>query len=141
MILPAAVFMNLGDCDGCCGNRDCGKSCAMLGSVVAALIGLAGASYCFVVSALTLTEGPYCRTSGDWGYPFANQSGKYLTERSTWSLCQEPAHVVEWNVTLFSILLALSGVEVLVCGMQVINGLLGGLCRACYHRSHYSLNA
>ncbi|KAL4608194.1 transmembrane 4 L6 family member 1-like [Arapaima gigas] len=141
MVFPAAAFMNLGDCDGCCGSQVYGKSCVMLSSVVAALMGLAGSSYCFVTSALALTEGPYCNTTAGWQSPFANQSGAYLTDRSQWSVCQEPLHVVEWNVGLFSVLLALSGVEALICAVQVISGLLGGLCRACCHRNHYSLNA
>lgn len=40
----------------------------------------------------------------DHFFPFS-----FLTDSSTWSQCLEPAHVVEWNIILFSILIALSG--------------------------------
>lgn len=56
---------------------------------------------------------------------------RYLLDRSTWSQCLEPQHVVEWNVSLFSILLALGGIEFILCLIQVINGLLGGICGYC----------
>ncbi|KAG7456917.1 hypothetical protein MATL_G00240980 [Megalops atlanticus] len=141
MFLPAFVFMNIGDCGGCCGNEGCGKSCAMLGSVLAALIGLAGSGYCFIISALALAQGPRCLTFLGWDYPFANGNGKYLTDHDTWSACLEPAHVVEWNITLWSILLALSGLEVIICAIQVINGLLGCLCGSCCNSEDYSMNA
>ncbi|XP_069583721.1 transmembrane 4 L6 family member 1 [Ranitomeya imitator] len=133
MLLPAFVFIGLEeeDCCGCCGHRTCGRSCAMLGSVVAALIGVAGAGYCVIISALGLTEGPLCLSNGVWTYPFAGSNSNYLADHSTWSQCTEPTNVVVWNVTLFSILLGLSGIEVILCVIQVINGLIGGICGAC----------
>ncbi|XP_069831483.1 transmembrane 4 L6 family member 1-like [Dendropsophus ebraccatus] len=133
MLIPAFVFLGLEDedCCGCCGNRNCGRSCAMLGSVVAALIGIVGAGYCLIISALGLAEGPYCLNNGQWTYPFRNTNAQYLAEHSTWSQCTEPKNVVVWNVTLFSILLGLSGLEIILCLIQVINGLIGGICGAC----------
>ncbi|XP_073437179.1 transmembrane 4 L6 family member 1 isoform X3 [Dendrobates tinctorius] len=133
MLLPAFVFIGLEeeDCCGCCGHKTCGRSCAMLGSVVAALIGVAGAGYCVIISALGLSEGPLCLSNGDWVYPFAGSNANYLADHSTWSQCTEPTNVVVWNVTLFSILLGLSGIEVILCVFQVINGLIGGICGAC----------
>lgn len=56
---------------------------------------------------------------------------RYLLDTSTWSQCIEPRHVVEWNVSLFSILLALGGIEFILCLIQVINGMLGGICGYC----------
>ena len=56
---------------------------------------------------------------------------RYLLDRSTWSQCIEPKHVVEWNASLFSILLALGGIEFILCLIQVINGVLGGICGYC----------
>ncbi|XP_068135331.1 transmembrane 4 L6 family member 1-like [Hyperolius riggenbachi] len=133
VLLPAFVFLGLEeeDCCGCCGNRTCGRSCAMLGSVVAALIGIAGAGYCLIIAALALAEGPYCETSTGWTYPFQNTSFNYLSDHSTWSQCTAPPRVVTWNVTLFSILLGLSGLEIILCLIQVLNGLLGGICICC----------
>lgn len=133
MLIPAFVCIGLEeeDCCGCCGNRNCGRSCAMLGSVVASLIGIAGAGYCLIISALGLAEGPLCLNNNQWTYPFANSNAHYLADHSTWSQCAEPSNVVVWNVTLFSILLGLSGIEIILCLIQVINGLIGGICGAC----------
>ncbi|XP_063772023.1 transmembrane 4 L6 family member 1 [Pseudophryne corroboree] len=133
MLLPAFVFMGLDgeDCCGCCGNITCGRSCAMLGSVVAAIIGVAGAGYCLIISALALAEGPSCLKDGNWNYIFENSSAHYLTDYSSWSQCEEPHNVVVWNVTLFSILLGLAAIEIILCVIQVINGLIGGICGAC----------
>ncbi|KAG8429010.1 hypothetical protein GDO86_018556, partial [Hymenochirus boettgeri] len=123
MLLPAGVFIGLEheDCCGCCGHETCGKSCAMLSSVLAALIGVAGSGYCVVISALGLVEGPYCYKDNQWVYPFQDTKGQYLTNYGSWSLCLEPENVVVWNVTLFSILLGLSAIEVILCLVQVIN--------------------
>ncbi|KAG9329715.1 hypothetical protein JZ751_022331, partial [Albula glossodonta] len=131
MFLPAAVFLNIGDCGGCSGYESCGKSCAMFVSVIAALIGVAGSGYCFIISALALAKGPYCLTSQGWLYPFQDGNGRYLTELGSWSTCMLPENVVVWNVTLFSILLCLSGLELIVCVMQALNGLLDCLCGHC----------
>ncbi|NP_001087352.1 transmembrane 4 L six family member 1 S homeolog [Xenopus laevis] len=130
MLLPAGVFIGLEheDCCGCCGHEKCGKSCAMLSSILAALIGVAGAGYCVVISALGLVEGPLCLNSGEWSYAFSGTNGQYLTNHQSWSTCSEPKNVVVWNVTLFSILLGLSGIQVILCLIQIINGLIGGIC-------------
>ncbi|KAM8922387.1 transmembrane 4 L6 family member 1 isoform 1-T1 [Lycaon pictus] len=107
----------------------------MLSSVLAALIGIAGSGYCVIVAALGLAEGPLCLNSlGQWNYTFANTDGQYLLDTSTWSQCVEPKHVVEWNVSLFSILLALGGIEFILCLIQIINGMIGGICGYCCSR-------
>ncbi|XP_040283964.1 transmembrane 4 L6 family member 1 [Bufo bufo] len=133
ILIPAFVCIGLEeeDCCGCCGNRNCGKSCAMLGSVAAALIGIIGAGYCVIISALALAKGPFCLANGTWTYPFEDSKAHYLADHSTWSQCEEPKNVVVWNVTLFSILLGLAGLEVILCVIQMINGLIGGICGAC----------
>ncbi|XP_024898273.1 transmembrane 4 L6 family member 1 isoform X2 [Pteropus alecto] len=134
IFLPAFVFIGLeqGDCCGCCGHENCGKRCVMLSSVLVALIGIAGSGYCVIVAALGLAEGPICLdSSNQWNYTFASTEGQYLLDRSTWSQCVEPKHVVEWNASLFSILLALGGIEFILCLIQVINGVLGGICGYC----------
>ncbi|XP_066203103.1 transmembrane 4 L6 family member 1 [Saccopteryx leptura] len=138
---PAFVFMGLeqGDCCGCCGNVDCGKRCAMLSSVVAALVGIAGSGYCVIVAALGLVAGPVCRDAyNQWNYTFGYTEGEYLFDKSMWSQCVEPKNGVEWNISLFSILLALGGFEFILCVVQVINGMLGGICGyCCTHHQQY----
>ncbi|XP_074154463.1 transmembrane 4 L6 family member 1 [Sminthopsis crassicaudata] len=137
ILLPAFVFIGLEeeDCCGCCGHENCGKSCAMLSSVMAALIGLAGSGYCVIVAALGLAEGPRCLDRhGEWNYTFAHTNGDYLVNPSQWSECIEPKNIVQWNVTLFSILLALGGIQFILCLIQVINGVLGGICGFCCSR-------
>ncbi|XP_064313838.1 transmembrane 4 L6 family member 1 isoform X2 [Phalacrocorax carbo] len=135
VLIPAAVLIGLhnDDCCGCFGHADCGKSCAMLSSVLAAFIGILGSGYCIIISALGLAHGPYCSThlERSWIYPFAESSGGYLFEYNKWSECKEPQNIVQWNVTLFSILLVLGGIEFILCFIQIINGILGGLCGLC----------
>nr|XP_023859241.1 LOW QUALITY PROTEIN: transmembrane 4 L6 family member 1-like [Salvelinus alpinus] len=115
----------------------------MCGSVTAALVGLAGSGYCFVISAMAMLAGPWCEcaTTLVWSYPFANDGGRYLFEQETWSQCSNPVSIVEWNVTLLSILLGLSGLEFIICFLQVINGLVTAVCRPCCYKQDYTLNA
>ncbi|KAM6224589.1 transmembrane 4 L6 family member 1 [Rhynchocyon petersi] len=141
IILAASVFIGLEheDCCGCCGYQNCGKRCVMLSSVLAAIMGLAGCGYCVVVAALALAEGPMCLNSnGQWNYTFANTEGQYLLNPSSWSQCVAPENIVEWNVTLFSVLLVLGGIEFILCLIQVINGMFGGICGyCCSHKQQY----
>ncbi|XP_021400608.2 transmembrane 4 L6 family member 1 isoform X2 [Lonchura striata] len=135
VLVPAAVLIGLHneDCCGCFGHEGCGKSCAMLSSVLAAFVGILGSGYCIIISALGLSQGPYCLThlERNWIYPFTDSSGGYLFEYNKWSECQEPQNIVQWNITLFSILLVLGGIEFILCFIQIINGILGGLYGLC----------
>ncbi|KAM5153388.1 transmembrane 4 L6 family member 18 isoform 4-T4 [Callospermophilus lateralis] len=72
--------------------------------------------------------GPYCRTLDGWEYAFEDTAGRFLTDSSMWSQCLEPTHVVEWNVILFSILIALSGLQVIVCLVRISIQLSKILC-------------
>ncbi|XP_036099603.1 transmembrane 4 L6 family member 1 [Molossus molossus] len=137
IFLPAFVFIALEQDEW--GRDNCGKRCAMLSSVLAALIGIVGSGYCAIGAALGLATGPLCLdSSNQWNYTFLDTGGQYLLDRSTWSECIEPKHAVEWNVSLFSILLALSGLEFVLCLVQVINGMLGGMCGyCCTHHQQY----
>lgn len=137
MLLPAFLFIGLEeeDCCGCCGYENYGKRCSMLSSVLAALIGITGSGYCVIVASLGLAEGPKCSdANGVWNYTFASTEGQYLLDSSMWSKCYEPKHIVEWHVTLFSILLAFAAIEFILCLIQVINGVLGGTCGYCCSR-------
>lgn len=60
---------------------------------------------------------------------FRNES--YLKDRGTWETCTEPKNVVEFNVGLFSTLLVTSAVQLVLCAVQMINGLFGCLCGTC----------
>ncbi|MGH0151597.1 UNVERIFIED_CONTAM: hypothetical protein FKN15_020759 [Acipenser sinensis] len=55
----------------------------------------------------------------------------YLADRDLWTLCEEPEHVMEFNVALFSVLIVAGATELLLCGFQVVNGLFGCLCGTC----------
>ncbi|ELK23591.1 Transmembrane 4 L6 family member 4 [Myotis davidii] len=55
----------------------------------------------------------------------------YLNDKALWSKCREPENVVSWNLTLFSILLIIAVFQMLLCTIQVVNGLLGTLCGDC----------
>lgn len=42
----------------------------MFSSIIFAAVGVLGAGYCFVVSAVALNRGPKCNDGKDWLYPF-----------------------------------------------------------------------
>ncbi|KAJ8418897.1 hypothetical protein AAFF_G00003960 [Aldrovandia affinis] len=93
MIFPALVFLGLknNDCCGCCGNESCGKRFAMFTSIIFAGVGVAGAGYSSVISAVAINHGPKCANATDsaaFGYPFEN--GDYLRNNTLWDLCVEP---------------------------------------------------
>ncbi|XP_015280183.1 PREDICTED: transmembrane 4 L6 family member 4 [Gekko japonicus] len=132
MVFPILVFFGLknNDCCGCCGNESCGKRFAMFTSVIFAGVGVLGAGYSFVLSAVALDRGPKCSVNnGNWTYPFKN--GNYLGNYSLWDDCTSPESVVPWNLTLFSLLLIMSGAQMVLCAIQAVNGLLGTLCGDC----------
>ncbi|XP_009502492.1 transmembrane 4 L6 family member 4 [Phalacrocorax carbo] len=131
MIFPALVFLGLknNDCCGCCGNESCGKRFAMFSSIIFAAIGFLGAGYCFILSAVALNRGPKCYTGREWTYPF--QDGDYLANHTMWNACESPENIVPWNLTLFSLLLIMSGIQAMLCGIQVVNGLFGTICGDC----------
>ncbi|XP_077573415.1 transmembrane 4 L6 family member 1 [Stigmatopora nigra] len=136
MLVPAITFITLGKCS-CCWN----ESFMMCGSVLAAMVGMIGASYCFIISGLALIQGPQCFTSYGWAYPFADQGGRYLLQSDAWSVCLQPMHIVEWNVTLLCVLLGLAVLEFILCLLQLGNGLVNAVCRPCCYKQEYSLNA
>lgn len=60
-----------------------------------------------------------------------SSNGSYLTNKELWTLCTEPENVVEFNVGLFSTLLTAAGVELVLCLIQMVNGLFGCICGTC----------
>lgn len=134
MIFPALVFLGLknNDCCGCCGNESCGRRFAMLSSILFAAVGVVGAGYSVIVSAVAINQGPQCEvntTGHQWEYPFINSD--YLSNKTAWAICKGPPNVVSWHLSLFSVLLVMGLIQMALCAVQVVNGLLGALCGDC----------
>ncbi|XP_038586326.1 transmembrane 4 L6 family member 5-like [Micropterus salmoides] len=132
MVLIPAIHIHLTSAKNCCANR-----CGMFLSIGFAAVGVAGAVYSLSVAALGLANGPTCFWSNEnnlipkWGTPFANSNGSYLTDKEMWKWCQVPKNVVEFNVGLFSTLLVAACIELVLCLIQMVNGLFGCLCGTC----------
>ncbi|TNN72483.1 Transmembrane 4 L6 family member 1 [Liparis tanakae] len=108
-----------------------GGGLMMFLSIAFAAVGVAGALYSFIVAVLGLQNGPLCKVLLFWVIPFKDSDPSYLTDHGKWSLCTEPKDVVQFNVGLFATLLATSGLQLVLCAVQVINGLFGCLCGTC----------
>uniref|UniRef100_UPI0037E953FD transmembrane 4 L6 family member 5 n=1 Tax=Semicossyphus pulcher TaxID=241346 RepID=UPI0037E953FD len=131
MVLIPAIHIHLTSAKNCCSNR-----CGMFLSIGFAAAGVVGAIYSLSVAALGLSNGPVClfidnHLAPQWGAPFANSNGSYLSDKELWSLCIEPDNVVEFNVGLFSTLLVAACLELVLCLIQMINGLFGCICGTC----------
>lgn len=137
LVMVPALMLLRGGGGGCCVHR-----CGMLFPMLLAIQGTMGAVYCVVISSLGLLSGPFCDTgSGNYTYPFRNDSleGNYLFNQPTWATCQEPEHIVLWNVVLFSILLGIGVVEAVLCLSQVISGLCDVYCGACIGKGQVNI--
>lgn len=55
----------------------------------------------------------------------------YLADYALWEKCTSPDNIVPWHLTLFSLLLVMSGIQGVLCGIQVVNGLFGTICGDC----------
>ncbi|XP_068600847.1 transmembrane 4 L6 family member 1 isoform X1 [Brachionichthys hirsutus] len=126
MVLLPALYIHLTGKDTCCGNR-----CGMFLSIVFAAVGVAGAFYSFGVAVLGLQNGPLCKVILVWTTPFKDGDHEYLTDDTWWGMCTEPKNIVQFNIGLFATLLATSSLQVILCAVQMINGLVGCLCGTC----------
>uniref|UniRef100_A0A672GGU5 Transmembrane 4 L6 family member 1-like n=1 Tax=Salarias fasciatus TaxID=181472 RepID=A0A672GGU5_SALFA len=116
MALIPAIHIHLTGTKTCCANR-----CGMFLSIGFAAAGVAGGVYSLAVAALGLANGPTC----------LGVSGSYLTDQSQWALCFEPKDVVQFNLALFSTLLVAAGLQIILCSIQMVNGLFGCICGTC----------
>ncbi|XP_014876611.1 transmembrane 4 L6 family member 4 [Poecilia latipinna] len=126
LVLIPALHIHLTGKQGCCGNR-----CGMFLSIAFAAVGVVGALYSFVVAVLGLQNGPLCKVVLVWSRPFKDSDTSYLTDSSKWWMCTEPENIVQFNIGLFSTLVVTSGLQIILCATQMINGLFGCLCGAC----------
>lgn len=102
----------------------------MLSSMLFAAVGVLGAGYSVIVSGVAINHGPTCKDSNQtWVTPFSN--GDYLSNKASWEICSEPKNVVSWHLSLFSVLLVIGLIQMVLCAVQVLNGLLGALCGDC----------
>ncbi|XP_061595860.1 transmembrane 4 L6 family member 4-like [Cololabis saira] len=125
--LIPALYIHLTGEDGCCANRF-----GMFFSVVFAAVGAAGAAYSFIVALLGFSEGPLCRIDDKkWDTPFKNGNLTYVSNHQMWATCLEPRNVVQFNMSLFLVLMGASCLQALLCASQVINGLAGCICGTC----------
>lgn len=60
-----------------------------------------------------------------------HSNGEYLKDSSSWNLCTAPDNIVQFHVGMFATLLALSCLEIILCAIQMVNGLVGCLCGTC----------
>lgn len=132
MVLIPAIHIHLTSKNNCCANR-----CGMFLSIGFAAAGVVGAVYSLSVAALGLANGPLCSWSNanspnqQWGTPFVNSNGSYLSDKDMWKWCKIPENVVEFNVGLFSTLLVAACMELILCLIQMVNGLFGCICGTC----------
>ncbi|XP_012722673.3 transmembrane 4 L6 family member 4 [Fundulus heteroclitus] len=126
LVLLPALYIHLTGQQGCCGNR-----CGMFLSIAFAAVGAAGALYSFIVAILGLKNGPLCKVLLIWMRPFEDGDSSYLSDSSQWWKCLEPENIIQFNIGLFSTLLVTSGLQLILCATQMINGLVGCLCGTC----------
>ncbi|XP_006034928.1 transmembrane 4 L6 family member 19 [Alligator mississippiensis] len=128
---------------------DCGTWRNLFLSIILSGLALLGSAACFIMAGLGLTNGPLCLSNGSthnqdgiqhWNYPFSDTSSQdftsradnYLFNQSLWtSVCIEPPRIVPWNISLFSLLMIISAVEMVLASLQIINGFFGCLCGFC----------
>ncbi|XP_064843601.1 transmembrane 4 L6 family member 4-like [Oncorhynchus masou masou] len=95
-----------------------GSGVLMFTSIIFAAVGVLGAGYSIIVSAVAIHNGPI----------------DYLNNHTLWKDCTAPEGIVTWHLTLFSMLLVMGLLQAVLCAIQVINGLIGAICGDCCGR-------
>ncbi|XP_056426170.1 transmembrane 4 L6 family member 5-like [Hyla sarda] len=141
LVLVPAIHIQATGREGCCNNR-----CGMFLSIIFAAVGVVGSLYGFVASVLGMVRGPTCyfsyhnetsgTTSQQWGRPFDSElkdfsDKNYLFNKTMWDACESPKGVAEFNIILFSMVLASTAISLILCAVQMFNGLFGCLCGTC----------
>uniref|UniRef100_A0A4W5KHL2 Transmembrane 4 L six family member 4 n=1 Tax=Hucho hucho TaxID=62062 RepID=A0A4W5KHL2_9TELE len=103
----------------------CFSSPQMFTSIIFAAVGVLGAGYSFIVSAVAIHKGPKCL------YMNGTTESDYLNNHTLWEGCIKPEGIVTWHLTLFSMLLVMGLLQAVLCAIQVINGLIGAICGDC----------
>ncbi|KAL2096660.1 hypothetical protein ACEWY4_008808 [Coilia grayii] len=140
VLVAARVFVSSANKKGCCGFR-----AAMVCQVGYTCVALAAAGFCFLTCGKGLVQGPHCLYNGTqgpvWGIPPLPDASETLYVRSAYwaSACIEPRNVVLWNVSLFITLMAASGIQAVLCTVNIINSLLGMLCGPSFGINKYTL--
>ncbi|XP_041034906.1 transmembrane 4 L6 family member 5 isoform X1 [Carcharodon carcharias] len=141
MILFPAIHIHATGNGGCCTNR-----CGMFLSIIFAALGVVGSGYCLATSSLGLVNGPMCVDgTGNWTRPFLTDfedlegnfsisEENYLFHYELWDKCHRPKDVILFNVVLFALLIGCSLIELVLCLLQMINGLFGCICGTCGKR-------
>uniref|UniRef100_A0A8C4S2P3 Transmembrane 4 L six family member 5 n=1 Tax=Erpetoichthys calabaricus TaxID=27687 RepID=A0A8C4S2P3_ERPCA len=107
---------------GCCGAGCCGNRCRV------------GGRYQCIIIVKNKTELSSGSASLYIYIIWRTDGNSYLFNKDMWKSCIEPNNIVLWNIVLFSILLILGIMEVVLCGIQVINGCFGCVCGDCRKR-------
>uniref|UniRef100_A0A4W5K2A2 Transmembrane 4 L six family member 4 n=1 Tax=Hucho hucho TaxID=62062 RepID=A0A4W5K2A2_9TELE len=101
----------------------------MFTSIIFAAVGVLGAGYSFIVSAVAIHKGPKCLYMNEPFY--RSNTFDYLNNHTLWEGCIKPEGIVTWHLTLFSMLLVMGLLQAVLCAIQVINGLIGAICGDC----------
>uniref|UniRef100_A0A8C6URI5 Uncharacterized protein n=1 Tax=Neogobius melanostomus TaxID=47308 RepID=A0A8C6URI5_9GOBI len=120
MVLVPAIHIHLTSAGKCCANR-CGVNVPVHRLCGA---GVLGAIYSLAAAALGLSNGP-CASGMTHNRV---HTGAYLQDKKMWDWCVEPKGVVEFNLGLFTTLLLTSILQLILCTVQMVNGLFGCLC-------------
>uniref|UniRef100_A0A667H8T6 Transmembrane 4 L six family member 5 n=1 Tax=Lynx canadensis TaxID=61383 RepID=A0A667H8T6_LYNCA len=114
---------------GCCGAGCCGNRCRMLRSVFSSALRDAGRHLLPLGVGSRAPNRTQMLINGQWDYHFKDVPGSYLRNRHAVGLrARTPPRVVYWNVTLFSLLVFASCLELVLCGVQLVNPLFD-FCR------------
>ncbi|KAM8903667.1 transmembrane 4 L6 family member 5 [Spinachia spinachia] len=128
VLVGAQTFMQSSRTRGCCASRR-----QMLCVVVYSCVCLLATGFCSLVSFTGLSQGPLClyntTSTPAWGVPLQPQPNRhagYLYNRTLWyGVCLEPRGVVQWNVVLFSVMGGASGLQMVLCGANILNSVVG----------------